>query len=94
MIFPLVKILKYDTGKQYEKIREEVKEFFDEDQHSDGEISEALDIIQSVLTYITHEYTTQEIESAVGKHYRKIYNRKHNIDKFLRILVEKHEYIG
>ena len=88
MILPLIKIKDFTNYDQFDKINEELDEFAKSETHTEEEISEALDLIQATLTYITHEYTKAEIEEAVKLHYDKLIGRGHKLKGVLNISLE------
>lgn len=91
MIMPIITLDKYDTHEQMKKIIEEYNEFGREIPGSDKELDEALDLIQSVITYITHKHGQKRAIEAMQRHYNKILsrvdNRPYTVNSILNIAV-------
>ena len=79
MYMPLLKV-DYEIGRQIRKIDEEFGEFMGQKipvtkEEKEADISEALDIITAVCTYITHEYNKEELKKALIRHRQKLDSR-------------------
>jgi hypothetical protein len=84
---PLLTIPDYHINTQRRKMCEEWNEFWAEKPHTAKELAEALDVIQVMLTYLTHEYKEDELEEGIKNHYDKLKFRGHIINNTLDIAV-------
>jgi hypothetical protein len=85
---PLLIVKNYSYGKQISKIREEYFEFMEVRPKIAEDLGEALDLVTATLTYITHEYTQEEIEKALTKHKAKLDSRDWEYKGYVNIELE------
>jgi phosphoribosyl-ATP pyrophosphohydrolase len=87
MKLPILNLDKYESYKQFEKIKEECSELVYAHLNDDdcGELEETFDLIQVTFGYLLKIATLEEIQEYAERHYQKLIDRKWETDGHIEI---------